>query len=267
MYDEEMATTVIPIQAESIEGIQLTPSGCIFDGKPSQSDLESAMLKVTTGMQMCKFILGDLINYASDTYGDKYDAWVEITGFDNSTLRNIAYTCANIPMEQRRGGVVTFEHHRALVKLVGGEREKWMDLIEKKSLTVKRLRKSIEISEKGEFKVATKKDLAPPPETDSGYETITPHVNRLTTTLTKKDREGEFDEMCAGQLLGVLEDLEPVLQKCVDVIRRIEDYENLECIEEMDALLDRTGLPEMISRRFVSEDKAGKAFDAMASSL
>lgn len=240
-----MATDVITLQSEAIEGIQITVSGVIFDGNPSQSDLESAMIKVATGMQVCRFILGDLINYSKSRYGEKYDSWVEITGLDKRTLEGIAYTCANIPLAQRRGGVVTFEHHRALVKLSDAEREKWMDITEKKSLTVKRLRKSIEIG-----RIATKTDLSPPPATDSGYDTITPHVNRLTTTLNKKDREGEFDEMDAGQLLAILEDLEPVLIKVGEVIRRIEDFENEECCEEMDRILDRSQLPDFVSRRF-----------------
>lgn len=145
---------------------------------------------------------------------------------------------------QRRGGVVTFEHHRALVKLPDAERQKRMDMVEKKSISVKWLRKSIEPG-----RVATKSDLAPPPETDSGYGTITPHVNRLTTILTKMEREGEFDEMDAEGLLAVLEDLEPTIVQIVELIRCIEDFENEECIEEMQRLLDRTNLPALVLRR------------------
>jgi hypothetical protein len=78
--------------------------------------------------EVLKWELGDSIEWGSARWGEKYFQAIECTGLSYESLRNITYTCRNVPKEVRRDDL-SFSHH-TLVAPYAGQQETQRELLE-----------------------------------------------------------------------------------------------------------------------------------------
>lgn len=231
-----MPDKLITMSDTPIAGISIGDSGAIIAPDTDESSILSVMENVAKAGQICNFILGDLMNFAKDKWGEDIQGWCAATGLDKQTLWDVCSTSRRVATGERMVGVLSWNHHKAVAKLDAPAQAHWLAIARDKGLPYKRFRKSIEIG-----RIATKAEMAPEPETNRGYENIMPHVNRLTAFLLKKEHDGNFDRMEPKDLLTILEDLQPVLTQTWGVVTRIEDSEESDVIREAERVLADAG--------------------------
>ena len=214
-----------------IAGISINPHGAVIEGVPLEHTYEEAMRQISVAERTCKFALGDLLVSATAHYGDKYARWAEVTGFEVETLYNIASTCRRVPIPQRRVGSLSFTHHAEVAALSVADQSKWLALAEEKEIGSARLRKSIQLG-----RVATASDMgrkALPPSVpasvpvdgrDAGFENVHPHINRLVTYLSKKERDGDYEDMSAEELYRFHLDVLPAVRRWGRLVSRIREH-------------------------------------------
>jgi hypothetical protein len=83
--------------------------------------------------------IGDWIRYGNARYGEKYETAAKLTGYDNHSLRNMAYVASRFEMSRRRDKL-SFSHHAELAALAGDEQDRWLDRAELEGLSSRRLR-------------------------------------------------------------------------------------------------------------------------------
>ena len=231
-----------------IAGITITAAGAVVEGTPLEHTYEECMRQISAAERACKFALGDLMIAASGHYGEKYARWAEVTGMELQTLQDIASTCRRVPHHLRRTGTLSFTHHREVASLPAPEQEKWLGIAEAQGVSSDRLRKSIQLG-----RVATASDMgrggsaqkAVPTmnPADMGYESVHPHVNRLVVYLSKKEREGEYEDMSAEELYRFHLDLLPVINRWGKVISRmLEKNQTADLVEALEKDLRGAGL-------------------------
>lgn len=202
-------------------GISINASGAIVNGKPLEHTLEEAMRQLATAEKACRFAIGDLILATNDLYGEKYARWSELTGWEIQSLQDIASTCKRVPIERRIPDKLSFSHHRVVAALTAKDQEEWLKTAADLGMNRARLEKSVQLG-----RVATAEDLKPKtPEidpADTGYENVHPHVNRLSAYLSRKERNGEYEDMDVRQLYRFHLDVMPVVTRWRKVIQHIE---------------------------------------------
>jgi hypothetical protein len=71
---------------------------------------------------------GDWLNMGEDGFGEKASQALEITRWDEETLRQYAWVCRKVPAVTRVTGV-PFTHYRELAKLSEPEQKKWAEQV------------------------------------------------------------------------------------------------------------------------------------------
>lgn len=229
-------TAEMELAIPSASGLTLTSRGVVMDGDPSESQIETGLKEASRLCKALEFVIGDLIVCSEDKYHTCYEKWEDWTGLKKRRLQDVAATCRAIPLDQRFPQL-SLEHHRAVTKLDPASRKKWLELAMKHGMGHSRLRKSIALD-----RVATNADMGPTPKTDSAYDTINPHVNRLTAYITKLEHDGELDSMDSGELLALFEDLSPLMTQMAGIAIRIEDAGVMQVIRDRDFVIEKTGI-------------------------
>ncbi len=210
-----------------LAGITINPHGAVVEGIPLEHTFEEAMRQISMAERTCKFALGDLLVSASAHYGEKYSRWAEITGFEIQSLRDIASTCNRVPLERRRVEALSFSHHREVAALPAPDQVKWLHAAEERDIGSARLRKSIQLG-----RVATAVDMgrgkAPTggvekADGDVGYSNIHPHVNRLVTYLSQKERAGDYEDLTVEELYRFHLDILPAVNRFGKLLARIRE--------------------------------------------
>jgi hypothetical protein len=98
--------------------------------------------------------LGDWLFYGQWQYGKKYIKAVEITGYDEGTLRNYSSVAGRFDLSRRRDKL-SFGHHQVVVSLPLNDADRFLAQAEKGSWSIRRLRDEIK---------ATKAVAPAPPE-------------------------------------------------------------------------------------------------------
>jgi hypothetical protein len=83
--------------------------------------------------------IGDWLRYGNSRYGDRYGAAARVTGYDQQSLRNMAYVAGRFEVSRRRAAL-SFSHHAELAALPAEEQELWLDRAESKALSLRSLR-------------------------------------------------------------------------------------------------------------------------------
>lgn len=235
-----------------IAGITITAAGAVVEGTPLEHTYEECMRQISAAERACKFAIGDLMIAASGHYGEKYARWAEVTGMELQTLQDIASTCRRVPLHLRRTSTLSFTHHREVAALPAPEQEKWLGIAEAQGVSSDRLRKSIQLgrvataSDMGRGAPAAKATSAGQSATDPadvGYENVHPHVNRLVVYLSKKERDGEYEDMSAEELYRFHLDLMPVINRWGKVVSRmLSKNQTADLVEALEKDLRGAGL-------------------------
>lgn len=132
------------------------------------------------------FVIGDWLVYgdanfrkgpaASRVATDAYDAAIQSTGLDRTTLHNYAYVARRVA-RNRRSEAMAWEHHKVVAKLPVAEQHRWLALATPKknqrAISTMRLRKSIIAG-----RVLTPDEMVADPA-DRGTNNHIPYINRL----------------------------------------------------------------------------------------
>lgn len=130
----------------STNGITFFKTGIKFDDSVDFKTWESQGHEFAGVISMfhnhMKWWLGDWINHGESAYGEKYSQALDETMYAHGSLRNCAYVCRKIPLENRNPGM-SFEHHYEVAKLPPGDQAEWLAEADINNWTVRQLRKAI----------------------------------------------------------------------------------------------------------------------------
>ena len=84
--------------------------------------------------------VGDWVRYGAAKYGEKYAQAAELTGYDEHSLRNMAYVASRYADLSRRRDNLSFSHHAELAALQAIEQDEWLERAERERLSVSALR-------------------------------------------------------------------------------------------------------------------------------
>ena len=84
--------------------------------------------------------VGDWVRFGAVKYGEKYAQAAELTGYDEHSLRNMAYVASRFAESSRRRDNLSFSHHAELAALQAAEQDEWLGRAEREKLSVSALR-------------------------------------------------------------------------------------------------------------------------------
>ena len=166
--------------------IQISPTGLDVLAPLTFEEWSQVASSLGNAARGIAFVIGDWLVYgeanfrkgpaASRVATDAYDAAIQTTGLDRSTLHNYAYVARRVA-RNRRNDALAWEHHKVVAKLPAAEQRRWLALAAPKknqrALSTMRLRKSILAG-----RVLTPEEMVADPA-DRGITNHIPHINRL----------------------------------------------------------------------------------------
>lgn len=184
-------------------------TGIEFHQELDFEEWESLGYKLARVGKSIGFIIGDWINYGEKLWGEKYQDAINRSGLDYQTLRDFAYVAGRIELSLRNDNL-DFNHHRVVAKLPSGDQKEWLKAAEKHGLSVRRLRKSINVG-----RVVSQDEMQEDPS-DKGHVTYMVFINRLCQWWRKVvDREPieQWDEYRRETLKRDLKPLVEIYEK------------------------------------------------------
>ena len=126
-----------------IPKIEILPNGIVFKSDLSQKEWEDAGVSLKWVHNVMPWLIGDWLNYGKAQYErGKYAQALGELGYVSGTLRNIAYVARQFELSRRRDKL-TFGHHQTVAPLDPKEQDQWLDLAERKRLSIQELRELI----------------------------------------------------------------------------------------------------------------------------
>ena len=154
----------------------ITPTGIQFHQDLSFAEWDDLGQKLAPIGKSIGFIIGDWINYGEGRYGEKYAEALERSGMAYQTLMNYSYVARKVEISCRQENL-GFEHHAVVAKLKPDEQEHWLEMTKAHSLSVRRLRKSINFG-----RLATDEEVQGDPA-DRGHVTYLAQARSLGASL------------------------------------------------------------------------------------
>lgn len=112
------------------------PAGLSF------AEWEQAGEKLGRIGRACQWWIGDWLNYGERAYGEKYAQAIEVTGYEEKTLRNLAWVASHVEMSRRRD-ILSWRHHAEVAALSPPDQEGNLEQAEAEGWSVAELRKQI----------------------------------------------------------------------------------------------------------------------------
>ena len=142
--------------------LQESPTRLIISAPLDKEDWSRNLKLLDRRRNSTLFVIGDLINYGLDNYGDGetpeakrkdaarwcYNVAAEVCGLEVKTLWNYASVCRKVPSPRRREGL-TFSHHEAVAHLSSKKQSAFLAAAETRAMAVADLREAIQQSERG----------------------------------------------------------------------------------------------------------------------
>jgi hypothetical protein len=139
----DIATTSLSNNAFNVGGFEFTTT----ELKAPSEDMSfeewqklGEFIRLTN--QASQWWWGDWMNMGEDTFGEKASQALEITQWDEETLRQYAWVCRKVPAVSRITGV-SFSHYTMLAKLPEAEQVKWAERSVGEQLSKRQLRQAI----------------------------------------------------------------------------------------------------------------------------
>jgi hypothetical protein len=166
--------------------IQISPTGLDVLAPLTFEEWSQVANSLGQAARGIAFVIGDWLVYgdanfrqgpaASRVATDAYDAAIQATGLDRTTLQNYAYVARRVS-RNRRNDALAWEHHKVVAKLPVAEQRRWLALAAPKknqrAISTMRLRKSIIAG-----RVLTPDEMVADPA-DRGKNNHIPYINRL----------------------------------------------------------------------------------------
>jgi hypothetical protein len=104
-----------------------TSQGLLVDGSPSFEDWAQAMHTVAVMERGLAFLVGDLIRFGEERFGEMAAQVIDARSWRPETVRAYCWLAEKVPMENRmldRG--LTVKHHLAVAALPATDQRKWL---------------------------------------------------------------------------------------------------------------------------------------------
>ncbi|MHB1537989.1 MAG: hypothetical protein ACYCUM_07745 [Solirubrobacteraceae bacterium] len=109
--------------------------------------------------------IGDWVRFGTTRYGEKYKLAAKLTGYEQHSLRNMAYVASRFPELSRRRQDLSFSHRAEVAALQADEQDRWLDRAQAQRLSVLALRRMI-----AEQRAARKAPQAQQPQQQDGQD-------------------------------------------------------------------------------------------------
>lgn len=199
--------------------IQISPTGLDVLAPLTFEEWSQVASSLGNAARGIAFVIGDWLVYgeanfrkgpaASRVATDAYDAAIQATGLDRSTLHNYAYVARRVA-RNRRNDALAWEHHKVVAKLPAAEQRRWLALAAPKknqrALSTMRLRKSILAG-----RVLTPEEMVADPA-DRGMKNHIPHINRLCAWWSDMKDSKWPQRATAEQVEALLRDFKWVMK-------------------------------------------------------
>ena len=199
--------------------IQISPTGLDVLAPLTFEEWSQVASSLGNAARGIAFVIGDWLVYgeanfrkgpaASRVATDAYDAAIQTTGLDRSTLHNYAYVARRVA-RNRRNDALAWEHHKVVAKLPVAEQRRWLALAAPKknqrALSTMRLRKSILAG-----RVLTPEEMVADPA-DRGMKNHIPHINRLCAWWSDMKDSKWPQRATAQQVEALLRDFKWVMK-------------------------------------------------------
>lgn len=199
--------------------IQISPTGLDVFAPLTFEEWSQVASSLGNAARGIAFVIGDWLVYgeanfrkgpaASRVATDAYDAAIQTTGLDRSTLHNYAYVARRVA-RSRRNDALAWEHHKVVAKLPVAEQRRWLALAAPKknqrALSTMRLRKSILAG-----RVLTPEEMVADPA-DRGMKNHIPHINRLCAWWSDMKDSKWPQRATAEQVEALLRDFKWVMK-------------------------------------------------------
>ena len=203
----------------SHSNIQISPTGLDVLAPLTFEEWSQVASSLGNAARGIAFVIGDWLVYgeanfrkgpaASRVATDAYDAAIQTTGLDRSTLHNYAYVARRVA-RSRRNDALAWEHHKVVAKLPVAEQRRWLALAAPKknqrALSTMRLRKSILAG-----RVLTPEEMVADPA-DRGMKNHIPHINRLCAWWSDMKDSKWPQRATAQQVEALLRDFKWVMK-------------------------------------------------------
>lgn len=120
--------------------LRWTPTGLQISGELLPDEwiqVFELIRRVQSGIQ---WIIGDWLVYGDEKLGKTYKELAEITGYNEKTLRNLAYVARRVSMSLRKD-TLSFGHHNLVASLPEPGQVQWLDYAVREGLSVAALAK------------------------------------------------------------------------------------------------------------------------------
>lgn len=203
----------------SHSNIQISPTGLDVLAPLTFEEWSQVASSLGNAARGIAFVIGDWLVYgeanfrkgpaASRVATDAYDAAIQTTGLDRSTLHNYAYVARRVA-RSRRNDALAWEHYKVVAKLPVAEQRRWLALAapkkDQRALSTMRLRKSILAG-----RVLTPEEMVADPA-DRGMKNHIPHINRLCAWWSDMKDSKWPQRATAEQVEALLRDFKWVMK-------------------------------------------------------
>ena len=210
--------------------IQISPTGLDVLAPLTFEEWSQVASSLGNAARGIAFVIGDWLVYgeanfrkgpaASRVATDAYDAAIQTTGLDRSTLHNYAYVARRVA-RSRRNDALAWEHHKVVAKLPVAEQRRWLALAAPKknqrALSTMRLRKSILAG-----RVLTPEEMVADPA-DRGMKNHIPYINRLCAWWSDMKDSKWPQRATAEQVEALLRDFKWVM-KIQDELKLLVEF-------------------------------------------
>jgi hypothetical protein len=210
--------------------IQISPTGLDVLAPLTFEEWSQVAPSLGTAARGIAFVIGDWLVYghanfrkapaASRVATDAYDAAIQATGLDRTTLHNYAYVARRVS-RNRRNEVLAWEHHKVVAKLPAAEQSRWLSLAAPKknqrAIGTMRLRKSIIAG-----RVLTPDEMVADPA-DRGRNNHIPYINRLCAWWSDMKDNRWHQRATSDQVETLLQDFKWVM-KIQDELKLLVEF-------------------------------------------
>jgi hypothetical protein len=92
--------------------------------------------------------IGDWVRFGTSTWGKKYTEAAKITGYDQQSLRNLAWVASRFDLSRRRDNL-SWTHHAEVAALAPDQQDEWLDRATELSLSAADLRVELRGARRG----------------------------------------------------------------------------------------------------------------------
>lgn len=184
--------TTTTTQTFNIDDFQFTPTG--FSTTVALEDVNfQAWQKIGEFIRLTnvasQWWWGDWLNLGEDVFGEKSSQALEITKWDETTLRVYAWVCRNVPPDKRLTGT-SFSHYLLLAKLPPKKQLHWAKKVVEHQWSQRQLRQALRNSNENAIKMQPCVLVRCEDETEVEQVEAWATQNKLDTDVVERVRKG-----------------------------------------------------------------------------